>query len=727
MSSERIENLRREDFMKSQSLRWLKIKPTFPMLEKDPKVQEDFLSVIQHLVESILPDDFWLGTSEFSYFSPSIEEISKQPLSAESYWSYRLMKLLPLFSYSFPEEAPCSLPVSFLCPADYTNGVARYAADTLTRWMVPGKHLSITGSISLNFQFEHCPSQRFFVVQEFLGISDRDDLEIVRTTLPSLIQEMKMNIMAVYHARYIASLRSISLEQKNKIIQENLTSILQLPSTDADRSLYDYMQGFLLKLSAEEKIVQVKKNIAYLRNTRPKAFDRDVFYEMTHFTILFRDQFSSRRDTRHISRVIALHYLFKKVLLDSVQKAPSERHISLKIFKTALEGSEPVLGLLMGMNLLHDSERVEKRQIADAIRAFLPEAACINDSFIADRRDEHVRFFYIEIQKPQFAPFSKEEIQTLRSKLPDELKKQIENDVHPIFMPRNEEELLRNLIILSKQLKYVRDLPQASIHYEKQTNSELLFTVLIARLISKKEVPLKARFATVETPIHFMIDEIRFVGMLKKKYFKEGAIIRVSLNKSLFFRQDYSVDLLRARQKVALELSKIVGEFRDYNGGMILKQDESLELLRKTLGAAGSDHEFLLENYFYSLRPGIMQTVHEPSILKTHFLLLLEVLKQEYSDRSYIFKHTQEGKFFLFTMSALAPTFKDFVGNAIEKLKIPSYDLTSTFLQVHDHSTLGYILRAETPEAAAPFQQTLEEALAAWAEQFSCPVQTHSL
>ena len=160
---------------------------------------------------------------------------------------------------------------------------------------------------------------------------------------------------------------------------------------------------------------------------------------------------------------------------------------------------------------------------------------------------------------------------------------------------------------------------------------------------------------------------------------------------------------------------------------MILKQDESLELLRKTLGAAGSDHEFLLENYFYSLRPGIMQTVHESSILKTHFLLLLEVLKQEYSDRSYILKQSQEGKFFLYSMSALAPTFKELVANAIEKLKIPSYDLTSTFLQVHDHSTLGYILRAESPETAAAFQQTLEEALASWAEQFSCPVHTHSL
>ncbi|HSX25377.1 MAG TPA: hypothetical protein VLE89_00030 [Chlamydiales bacterium] len=693
----------------------LQIKPTFPMLSGDVSTEADFLNVVQRLVESVLPENFWL------------ESNGSDLGNEESMWAYRLMKSLPLIEYSFPNKSPGSLPVTFLCPADYTTGVGRYVVDTLSRWLIPGKQLMITGSITLNFHFENCPSQRFFIAQEIVGFDDEDELQIIQSTLPNLVEEMKMNIQAVYHARYIASLRSISLAEKNKLIQENLNSILHLPSSEIDRSLYDHMQGFLLKLSAEEKIGQVKKNIAQLRNARPKAFDRDVFYEMTHFTILFRDQFSSRRDTRHISRVIALHYLFKKVLQDSIQKVPNERHLNIKVFKMSLQDTEPVLGILLGTNLLRDSERVEKKQLMDAIRRFLPETMPIKDSFIVDRRDDKVRFLYIEVQKPQFTPFTNDEIRLLRKELPGEIKKQIESAVHPIFMPRNEEELLRNLITLCSQLKYVRDLPQVSIHYEKQTNSDLSFTILLARLTHDRETSLKDRLLTVDSPLIFTIDEIRIMGMLKNKYLKEGAILRVTLNKSLFFRSDYSVDLLRARQKVVLELARIIGEFRDYNGGMILKQDESLDLLRGTLNSISEEQEFLLENYFYSLRPGIMQTVHDPLILKMHFSLLTELIQDDLSERTYTLKTAQEGKFFLYYIGALAPTFKEYVANAIDRLKIPSYDLTSTFLQVHELSTLGYILRSDTPTLATDFHNAILDALKQWSNHFSCPVPQENL
>jgi len=696
---------------------WLRIKPSFPLLEKNPLQERYFNHVIQTLLESIIPENLWLEL-------PEIEpvQIHEDPILQNSLWYYRLMKSLPLFQFSAGEEAPCSIPVSFLCPADFTSGIERYVVDTLTRWLIPGRHLNIVGSLSLNFQFENSSTQRFYIGKVTVGINTKEELEIIRTSLLPLIQEMKVNIMAVYHARYIASLRSISLEQKNKIIQENITSILNLPPNEANRTLYDHMQNFLLKLSQEEKIGEVKKNIAYLRNCRPKAFDRDVFYEMTLFTALFHDQFSSKRDSRHISRVIAYHYLFKKVLQDSVQKNPEERHLSLKVFKTCLETNEQVLGILVGMNLVRDTDRLERRQFIDAIRNVLPEMAYVQDSFIPDRRDDRVHFFYIEIGKLQRGLFQKEEISRLRKALPDEIKKQIENAVHPIFMPRNEEELLRNLIDLCKQLKYTRDLPQISIHYEKQSNSDLSFTVLLARLKVKKQASLKDCFSQIATPLNFTIDEIRVLGTLKKKYPKEAAIIRVTLRKSLFFRQDHSVDLLRARQKVVLELNRILGEFRDYNGGMILKQDESLDLLRKEVGSTTEDEEFFLENYFYSLRPGIMQTVHNPSILKKHFFLFTDLIKNEPTEGSFTMKKEQEGKFFLYFIGAMAPTFKEYVGNAIEKLKIPSYDLTSSFLQVHETCTLGYLLRAENPCDAAAFEAVLLESLQNWSDQFSCPI-----
>ncbi len=651
---------------------------------------------MQKLVESTISDDLWLHLQEGNSFS-----------------YHRLMKLLPLFQ-DFPlEQTVGSIPITYLCPADYTNGVGRYVIDMLTRWLIPGKQLSIVGSISLNFQFQHFPNHRFYLGQEMIGVKSPQDWLLIQNTLPQLIREMKLNIMAVYHARYIASLRSISLEEKNKLIHENLSSILPLPSKEMDRSIYDHMQNLLFKLSAEEKIGQVKRNIAQLRNSRPKSFDRDVFYEMTHFTILFRDQFSFKRDSRHISRVIALQYLFKKALQEAIQKSPSERHLSLKIVRTSLDTSEEVLGILIGMNLLRDGERFEKQQLLDAILPYLFKATLVKDSFFVDRRDDKIRFFYLEIQKPRLVSFTKEEIKMLRQKLPEEIRKQIENAVHPIFMPRNEEELLRNLIVLCKQLKYIRDLPQVSIHYEKQTNSELSFTILLARLKSKKEPSLRELFA-LKTAIPFTIDEVRTMGSIqRKKYPKEAAVIRATLSKSLFFRQDHSVDLLKARQRVVFELKQIIGEFRDFNGGIIFKQEEALNLLRKELGNS-IEPLLLLENYFYSLRPGIMQTIYDPPILKKHFLLLMDLPKIQLLEKKYLLKVAQEGKFSLYYIAALTPSFKECVAGAVEKLRIASYDLTSTFLHIHEIAALGYIFRADTPEAASQFEKTLTDSLEKW-------------
>lgn len=689
--------------------KYLEIQPTFPLFQENETEHTAFLFTIRKMLESVIPVDFWL-------------EITK--LSAEQFasWPHRLIKHLPLLTYSFPSQIPGSLTITYLCPAEYTHGVGRYVIDTLSRWLIPGKNLYIAGSISLNFQFQICPSVSFYLAREIVGIHNTEEAEAIRANLPSILQEIKLNILAVYQARYIASLKSYSNEQKNKIIQETLISLLNLPSQEIDRSLYDQMHGFLLKLSSEEKIGQVKKNIAYLQNSRPKAFDRDVFYEMTYFTILFRDQFSSRRDPRHISRVIALHYLFRKGILNIAQKAPLERHLSIKICKTQLENAEPVLGILVGMNFLRETEQFERRQLLEAIRNILPDTTYLKDSFIADRRDNKVGFYYLEVQKPQFFPFALEEIRQLRLRLSSEIKKQIENAVHPIFMPRNEEELLRNLIILCKQLKYVRDLPQISIHYEKQTDSEISFTLLMARLLLPKAASLRNCFAKSSSSVRFSIDEVRDMGMLKKKYSKEASIIKVTLNKSLFFRQDFSVDLVKARQKIVSELTRILGEFRDYNGGMILRQDKALDLLQKSISPLSEERRFLLENYFYSLRPGVMQTVHDPLVLKGHFLLLEQLLEASFTDKVYHIKKEKIGKFQLFFIGALASSFKEWIHNAVDQLKISSYDLTTTFLQIHELSTLGYILRTEEDREGQVFEEALFQGLQNWEREFSCPL-----
>jgi hypothetical protein len=218
--------------------------------------------------------------------------------------------------------------------------------------------------------------------------------------------------------------------------------------------------------------------------------------------------------------------------------------------------------------------------------------------------------------------------------------------------------------------------------------------------------------------LQIAIEEIRSAGSLKRRYHKEAAIFRVILDKSPFLRKDYSLDLKRARQKVGAHLKELLGEYRDYNGGMIHKQNEALEQLRKLyLPDVLMEHEVLLENFFYSLRPGIMQTVHPPETIKILFDLLLNSLKEDLETKGFTFKVATEGKLFFALIVASVANFKEDVFSAMASLKIPSYDLTSSFLFVRECGAIGFILRADEIERRSEFQQTLLEAMLKWKEK----------
>lgn len=311
-------------------------------------------------------------------------------------------------------------------------------------------------------------------------------------------------------------------------------------------------------------------------------------------------------------------------------------------------------------------------------------------------------------------------IEQLKQKLPCEFLRQTENNVHPIFMPRNEEEMIRNLIVLATQIKYVRDLPQVSIHYEEQTDVDLTFTVIVARLLKGAIEPL--RKILEKSTLKMDIDDVRVMGYLKQKYPKEAALLRVTVDKRPFFRPDYSLDLLRARQKIVSELGSCLGEFRDFNGGMILKQDEALNQLRQDLGKLSQQMEFLLENYFYSLKPAVMQTVHDSSILKKHFELLNSVRASDLKLQPYQVAGETIGKFFLCFMAATSPTFKEGVLNAIAPLEISSRDLTTSFLEAEGVFAMGFVLRVDSTEIATAFQNAVQKAFNEWSQRFYCPL-----
>jgi hypothetical protein len=694
--------------------------------------RNSYLLTVEQILETLLTE--WLTLSrEMPKESPSLfAQIQKQ---------------LPIVHIAPLDETATSIPITFLCPAEFTHGAGRYIADTLSRWLIPGEQLPLMGQIALDFHFTLYPKAKFYIIQQIISVNTKEELLTVHKNFPHLMNEMKIDIMAVYHARYITSLRSDSHKQKKLLLQETLDSLLK----HSELSPYDQLQIWMTKLSSEEKSHRAKQKLTPTLQMRLKAFDRDIFYEIRQHINIFTQDFLSKRSQRQVIRIIAYQYFFKKVLQEKIQNAPLERHLSIKVTSCYLKEKHPIASILIGMNFLRATEKFEYRHLQEAIKSCLPSISFVEDSFLIDRRHETLLFLYIEIYKsdlhrlknssinegdsplrngvassfPQSTdssaysavngrdcassrPFTTNEIKHLRDKLPAQLCLHIETVAHSVFMPRNEEELLRNIIILSNQIKYVRDLPQLSIHYEKQTDTHLFFTIILVRIKTTLTPPLHNLFETLQESVKINIDEIRIAGHLKKKYPKEAAILHASIEKASFFRSDYSLDLLKARQKILSDLTLALGEFRDFNGGMILQQDQAFSRLRQSIQNLPPSSELLLENYFYSIRPAMMQTVYSSSVLKAHFEMLREITEMQFTDVPYCIHQKQVESFHLYWIQATAPSFKEEILSAIG---VPSNQFTHSFLQIDHGSMLGLIFRLNEEMTTQKLQEIMETTL----------------
>jgi hypothetical protein len=191
-------------------------------------------------------------------------------------------------------------------------------------------------------------------------------------------------------------------------------------------------------------------------------------------------------------------------------------------------------------------------------------------------------------------------------------------------MLRNEEEVIRHIVTLSGQLKFVRDLPQVILSFERQTETDLIFNVILVRILFPESLSIQNLFDQKQLLLTYIHDRVKRVGMLRKRYPKEATVFQVSFKSYPFLRDDHSVDLYKARQEVIKDLERVIGEIRDYYGGMIIKQLELLGALKHEIGELSRTDELLLESFFHSLYPVEMRSVLSPEPLRKLFSMWKE-------------------------------------------------------------------------------------------------------
>ncbi|MBS3903965.1 MAG: hypothetical protein KGZ39_01395 [Simkania sp.] len=589
---------------------------------------------------------------------------------------------LPIVKTILPEQAPGVLRVLLVCEGTrFTSGSGRHMLELFNRWLIPGKPMTIPSLYGINFVLSTRPDKKLFLCHLMISIESLYDLQGAREGISELVSILKKNISAVCYVRKLLEKTSMNSSQQQAFFAEYLSS-LQTPSTpEFDQNLYEYTSEFFHKAQAEKKITEVRQHVEHLFKNRRAFFDQDIFSEIYYFVWLYRSCFIGKKDRTLLTKLISLQYLFRKYLRQKIEEAPQIRHVTFKIFPLRpLSTHVSSLGLLIGITLLKEGELFEEKHVLRAVEQLVPGIRLIPKTFIQDSRNaQKFRLIYLEIEKTNETPFSSSEISCLRRQLPHELKVCVETLIHPLFMPRNDEDLLRFSLQLCGQLNDLTAPPQMAIFFGNQTSETLSFTVLLARLLYPTP-PLPLFKQLEQSGAFFEVEdiEIRYPPSKDRELAlaKEMISFTAKIPKAPFLRSDYTIDVIQARQEIVRQMQEALGFVRDYNGGLLETQLRAEQLFLISLGTLGNRDLLLAKAFFHAITPPLMQVILETSLLKKIFLMFLEVSTgSSPSLTSYSAKRYE-----CFLIKSSSSCKKD-ISRILKELAIPTTQITSAELE----------------------------------------------
>lgn len=592
-----------------------------------------------------------------------------------------LLSNLPILDWKVSQNAPGVIGLTVLCLSSKEHDTENKLESIIKGYLVLGKHTNILSMQSLFFHWNFFPDKSFLIMEIRALIENGKDLNRAIANLPSLSTQITSSLK--------------NPEVLNKFFSQR-----------------PILQDF--------KCAQVHRELVLLIEKFPHLFNTDLFLEMGRLFSLCSPSFFDPRPSRLITKTLAFHYLMRTNLQRLLSLYPEKRHLEIRYVKTELNfrfGSKPVLGLIIALSPLDKHEFFEESHIQQAAQFLLPETGIVKGSFyVYQGLEDPICMLYIELEKKNGSRFSQEELVILKQGLEEELKRRIEKLVPSIFMTRNEEEIMRSILLLSQELQYLSDLPQAMISLDSQTTTDLFFTIILVRLLKPGQPPLIKNFELLKSQAEFLPDRIQQIGFLRKSHPKEANVFHLRIPKdSSLLRVDYSVNFYLARGRAAAILSQAIGPFRDYNGGMILKQGELLYQFKDAFPEITLKNPEILENFFFSLNPiEIQATLPLPS-LETLFQLFLEAKNAELQQKEHYFLKIEEKKGQLFAMVRFQDTsFKDELYASLIRHEFWAKSLIHNSVVIHGSLYTGIIFSQTDTKKHLAFIEGLHSAIKNW-------------
>ena len=592
-----------------------------------------------------------------------------------------LRERLPCVQWSFSSTPSDCLTIYLLAETTKEDDDEYTFLKILKKWLIPGKAPTILSRHSLSFRWDLFPDVNFFLLEVKILLEESKDFSRIEENLPSLSKEIASSLQEKRYAKHLLNTRPLSLDAKMDVVHKELIYLL-------------------------------KKFGTY--------FDEGLFKEMSRFLSLAPSSFCEPRPARLISKIVASHYVMRAYLQRSINLFPETRHLQVRYVRNELHfhfGSKPVLGLIMAVSILDKHDFLEETHIEQAAQSLIYGLQTVKGSFYTFQGiDDPVRCLYVELEKKDGAYISQEEMLLLKKELEEELKRRIETLVPSIFMIRNEEETMRNILILSQELRYLSDLPQVMISLDRQTSSEIFFTVILVRLQKSSQLSLQKKFERLPPTIRFIPDRVQQVGFLRKNSPKEANVFHLAFPKDpTLLRADFSVNFYLARQRVVSLLNDTIGNFRDYNGGMILKQGELFSLFKDSFQTLSQKNHELLENFFFSLNPIETQATLPLPSLTVLFNLFLDATRNELSKKDHYFLKIEEKNDQLFTLIRTQEiSFKEELFQAFAMREFSHKSLIQTHVTFQGSLYSGFILQSSDVKKQTLFIEAVHNAIQTW-------------
>ncbi len=437
--------------------------------------------------------------------------------------------------------------IFFICSKN--PGAGKFVYDMISRWLIPTKKLSVALFFTTNFTYQ---DGDWTAGELSFKLNTLQELEEAKKGFKRLVRELEMGLSSQYFAQRI-------LEMKG--------------------------------LSGEEKLTHAQDRLAEL--TRRFSIPQDVLMTLQHFASVVSKLKVRERSIAGLTRLILhVHRLFEE---GGIKVLP-------QVIDTPL-GFCNTLGVVIGRAQQGRRELFDHKQALKALRGIFPN--CVEAlRYVRSHPYKSHQVLYVEIEKKSGKAFSLRDVNECYKRLPELIEASAEKLVHPMARMRNEEEVMRNLISLAKEIRFVKDEPQVMISLEKQTEKMLIFTVLV---VSLTELNFHGDF---ELERKREMDSVR--GRQKRAY-----VVRCETKSKPHLRDDHIIDVFGARRHVAENLKSSIGPFRDFNGGIITREQENFEALCKLCpDAARSD----LENFFYALEPATLRIVLSPQELTQRYV-----------------------------------------------------------------------------------------------------------